>query len=94
MLLCDTLNELISSLLWDFLKAVDGVIYKAGLICLVVVTSLIISRKKKKEKRAVTIESQVKVRERARCSLCQSWQIGQLPVRCGEEGRRGRRGRL
>lgn len=38
----------------------------------------------------------MKVRERARgrCSLCQSWQIGQLPVRCDEEGRRGRRGRL
>lgn len=44
----------------------------------------------------VTIDIQVEVREmvRGRCSLCQSWQIRQLPVRCGEEGRRGRRGRL
>lgn len=41
-------------------------------------------------------ESQAKGREKARgrCSLCQSWQIGQLPVRCDEEGRRGRKGRL
>lgn len=48
-----------------------------------------------KEKGA-TIQSQAKMRERARgrSSLCQSWQIDQLPVRCGEEGRRGRRGRL
>lgn len=44
----------------------------------------------------MSIKSQVEVRERARgkCSLCQSWQIGQLPVRVDEEGRRGRRGRL
>lgn len=54
-----------------------------------------ISRRKKR-RRWHTTESQMKVRERAkgRCSLCQSWQIGQLPVCCDEEGRRGRRGRL
>lgn len=44
----------------------------------------------------MSIESQVEVRERlrGRCSLCQSWQIGQLPVCCDEEGRKGQRGRL
>lgn len=48
------------------------------------------------KEKGVTIQSQAKMRERAigRSSLCQSWQIDQLPVRCGEEGRRGRRGRL
>lgn len=42
----------------------------------------------------MSTENQVEVRERARCSLYQSWQIGQLPVRCDEEGRKGQRGRL
>lgn len=55
----------------------------------------VINEQGKKEK-GMTTKSQAKVRERARgrCSLCQSWQIGQLPVRCDEEGRRGRKGRL
>lgn len=50
----------------------------------------------KKGEDGTTTESQMKVRERAkgRCSLCQSWQIGQFPVCCDEEGRRGRRGQL
>lgn len=44
----------------------------------------------------MTIDTQEEVREMTRgsCSLCQSWQIGQLPVRCDEEGRKGRRGQL
>lgn len=53
-------------------------------------------KKKKEREEGVAIDIQVEVREMGRgsCSLCQSWQIHQLPVRCGEEGRRGRRGRL
>ena len=96
----------------------DGVIYKAGLICLVDCglteeLDAIYEQGKERERaregeraqerdrerecrEGVSTESQVEVRERARgrCSLCQSWQIDQLPVRCDEEGRRGRRGRL
>lgn len=51
---------------------------------------------RKKKEKGMTTESQAKLRERARgrCSLCQSWQIGQLPVCSDEEGRRGRKGQL
>lgn len=88
----------------------DGVISRAGLICSGLypywVTTCWFTRrgekKQTKKQRArereegVAIDIQVEVREMGRgsCSLCQSWQIHQLPVRCGEEGRRGRRGRL
>ena len=90
MLLYVTLHKQINSLLWDFLLAVNGVIIKLAQFA----QYGLISSKKREE--GMSTESQVEVRDRARgrCSLCQSWQIGQLPVRCGEEGRRGRRGQL